>query len=244
MRALVGLLTVLMVLVPPGVASAQRPDSDAPAGADSLWLPDEEWVMERWMPFDEERLYSAIGLRLSTLYPTLKHGDASLAQIARRRKVALTAEFLIGPELASMPSERKRTLLERTRRMLTQRHLAEHVLGHTFHHDALWADPSRIWGPRYTALRDSGLDIHEISANSGVSRERLQSRVWRALERSGRRGVHLGAIPLVQERRMRSRHREFIGHLLGPVSTPRVVQAPVVRATAVSSLCVLRGPQR
>src|SRR4051795_12679354 len=53
--------TVLAAAPIEAQAASGPPDPDAPAGASGQWLPDEEWVMQRWTPFDETRLYDLLG---------------------------------------------------------------------------------------------------------------------------------------------------------------------------------------
>jgi hypothetical protein len=41
-------------------APARARDSDAPPGAPDTWLPDEAWVGEHWIPYDERDLYRVL----------------------------------------------------------------------------------------------------------------------------------------------------------------------------------------
>ncbi|MDP9293388.1 MAG: hypothetical protein M3O90_03015, partial [Actinomycetota bacterium] len=54
-------LVALALLAIPAAAQTQLPaksqtaslDSDAPPGAPPHWLPNEPWVMQHWLPYDE-----------------------------------------------------------------------------------------------------------------------------------------------------------------------------------------------
>src|SRR4051794_13519747 len=92
-KKLASLLAVAVALgTAPAAARAERPDSDAPAGAPTDWLPHEEWVMERWMPFDTDRLSAIIGLNRTDIYFYLRGTDAhksdkTILDLARNRGI-------------------------------------------------------------------------------------------------------------------------------------------------------------
>jgi hypothetical protein len=45
-----------------GLIVTKSPDSLAPKGAPAHWLPPEDWVYNHWLPNDETRLYSLLGI--------------------------------------------------------------------------------------------------------------------------------------------------------------------------------------
>ena len=63
-------LALLALAATPAAAQVQLPakpqtaslDSDAPPGSPPHWLPGEQWVMQHWLPYDEQRLYSLLGV--------------------------------------------------------------------------------------------------------------------------------------------------------------------------------------
>jgi len=53
MKLLRPLLTLLILMVLAAVpVAAQATDSHAPKGARGDWLPDDEWAMSQWLPYD------------------------------------------------------------------------------------------------------------------------------------------------------------------------------------------------
>ncbi len=203
-----------------------------------MWLPDEEWVMERWMPFDEDRLLTRLRISRVELYTRLKLGNQSIGQIAQGRRIAVTAGFLVQPLRGRTSRANFAVLRSRARRVLTQRHLAEHMIGHQYHHWAIWRDPTSIWGPSFRALRDSGLDAPAISARVDVGREELARRILSALDTAGRRGLALGAMPHSQARRLQAAHRENIAELVG---SPTLTLRASARRGSDYRVCLLRS---
>ena len=60
-------------------------DSLAPAAASHNWLPEEEWVTRHWIPFDEQALKAALGLRRRDLQGYLYNDHRALATLAQAR---------------------------------------------------------------------------------------------------------------------------------------------------------------
>ena len=77
----------------PAAAQVQLPakpqtaslDSDAPPGAPPHWLPNERWVMQHWLPYDEQRLYSLLGVDRGVIWRQLRDDTRNLAQLAEQR---------------------------------------------------------------------------------------------------------------------------------------------------------------
>jgi lambda repressor-like predicted transcriptional regulator len=194
-------------------AATARPDSAAPAGATASWLPAEDWVMQRWMPFDERALTKRLGMSSEDIAAELDRTGISLQTLARRRGVRV--QGLAGRLLASrhLPqgSALRTTLLERTRSMLTQSHLTVHMLRHVFHTWTVTRETEAIFGvsqERFAALYfDQHRSMGEIAADGGVSTATLRRRALAAAERAGRMGVAAGALSTSENRVLRARDR-------------------------------------
>ena len=200
-----GSLTVILVTAACGVCLAVRPlpqaaahDSLGPPGALHTWLPDEDWVMSHWLPFDERALSARLGLRAGDLEAYLYNDHRALADLARARglDVALLRDELVAPWRPLAGDQRYELLRGRTERILTQPHLAQHVFFHVFHDAAVAHDAQGTFGlPLATVLqlRRDGLTPLEIAARGGVPPPAVRASLnhFLALERDEgvRRGV-------------------------------------------------------
>ena len=117
-----------------GWAVAAAHDSLAPAGASHNWLPAEEWVGRHWIPFDEQALKAALGLRRRDLHAYLYNDHRVLAdpRTRARPEPRALADRLVAP-WQGISDEHRAMLRERTLRILTQGHLAQHMFFHVFH---------------------------------------------------------------------------------------------------------------
>ena len=209
---MVRLLLVLLALacaLTPAAAAAERPDTHAPRGADPDWLPEERWVMERWLPFEFAELERILGVDRTQAYFFLRDhgdGDRTLLDLARRRGVptASLGYRLLLPRREALGERRWRLLRTRTTKVLTQGHLAEHMLGHVFHHWAIWRQPMRVFGVPTERLRALNHRApSEIGAAGGLARGEVRRRVIDALTAAGRQGVRTGALPAAEAAAMR-----------------------------------------
>lgn len=231
-RHLIFILGVLLLLVTMVArADAARPDSAAPPGASSEWLPREEWVMERWLPFDEGELKRTLGMNRVQVYAYLVAGDSTLLDLARSRgrQTADLAEHLVASRTNVSRAER-RELLARTKRVLSQGHLAEHMLGHTMHHWAIWNAIPEVFGitkRKYDEVFLDALTPMELGALGGLSRDDVRTRVLTALDRATRYGVAERHMSAREGKAMRQMHRAYIDKWLTvrPPRTPRVTAA-------------------
>jgi hypothetical protein len=192
------LLTTLLVLaLSPSAALAA--DSHAPAGARSDWLPRSEWVMSSWMPFDEARLYDVLDTNRAEL-ATWLNDERTLGQFAARRghrDQRRLAATLIAPRLRTASPAMRRELRARTLEMLTQAHLARHVMFHIFHTPAIPRHAREIFGmsPRaYRVLRDSGYSPQRIAAEGGRTPKRSRAALRSVLARRDAQAVRAGAM--------------------------------------------------
>jgi hypothetical protein len=69
----------------PAKPQTQSLDSEAPPGAPPHWLPNERWVMQHWLPFDEARLYALLHSSRGEVWRWLRDDTRTLADLARER---------------------------------------------------------------------------------------------------------------------------------------------------------------
>lgn len=200
-RLLIAALAVLAVF--PAAASAA--DSHAPKGARGDWLPRSEWVMSSWSPFDEARLYSLLDTDRKSVAAWL-NDHRTLGQFAAKhgyRDQSALADRLVAPRLRTASAAMKRTLRQRARDMLSQAHLARHVLFHIYHTPAIPRHASEIFGmsaDRYRSLRDSGMTPIAIAARGGKSATAAQEALRTILRKRDDQGVRAGAMSTRQAR--------------------------------------------
>jgi hypothetical protein len=192
------LLTTLLVLaVSPTAALAA--DSHAPAGARGDWLPRSEWVMSSWMPFDEARLYDVLHTSRAELAAWLDD-ERTLGQLAARRghrDRRRLADTLVAPRLRTASPAMRRTLRSRALDMLTQAHLARHVMFHIFHTPAIPRHARETFGMNphaYRVLRDSGYSPQRIAAEGGRTLKQSRAALRSVLARRDAQAVRAGAM--------------------------------------------------
>ena len=191
------LLAVGLALLGPA-ATASAADTNAPRGARLDWLPADEWVMSSWLPFDEARLYAALDTSREELSGWL-NDRRTLGQLARRRghrSLRALAASLVAPRTRSASAARARVLRRRALDMLTQAHLANHVVFHVFHTPAIAAAAPRIFGVRpatFRRLRRAGLSPAAIGARGGRSAAAVRGSLRRLLRARAARAVRVGA---------------------------------------------------
>ena len=190
-------MTVLLALGLAGPAAAR--DSAAPANAPGDWLPQEEWVMERWLPYDEARLYAILRITRRDLRRWLANDERrTLGQLAHVRGVPVRglAERLVEPRRAAVTARVYGALVARARRTLTQGHLSQHVFFHDFHQWAPLRATPRIFGvgdeTEWRRLRLRGMTPLEIGRRYGRPKAPIRSQLIAVLEASAERGVALG----------------------------------------------------
>jgi hypothetical protein len=210
-RIAVAALVLAGLVAGPAHAASGPPDSDAPPGASGQWLPRETWVMQRWTPFDESLLYELLGTTRPGVEAWLadSRGRRSLVELAQRRGIsrATLLRRLVAPHKTRLTRAQYERVRSRTNRMLTQSHLSQHMLFHTFHTWAVRDAARRTLGlskAEWKALRDHprgggpGATVMEIARARGVPVERLRRPVLRSVTRATRRGVDGGAMSAEQ----------------------------------------------
>jgi hypothetical protein len=193
-------------------------DSLAPRGMDyHRWLPHEHWVQKHWMPYDEARLRALLGVGTPTIYRWLEDDHRTLAQLARRRGVSprTLGGRLLAPRRRELTPRAYRVLRERTERMLTQGHLAQHVYFHVFHGASI-TDPVQQWfgvsPARYRQLRYTRrLSPRQIAERHGRDPAAFRAHAASALEGEAQQGVHHGATSAEQANAMLARQLRVLG---------------------------------
>jgi hypothetical protein len=123
--------------------------------------------------------------------------------------------------------------------MLSQRHLAEHVIGHAYHHWAIWRSPERIFGPRFRELSATGLTDGAVAARQGITAGQVHRRMLSALDATTLRGVRNGSMSARQGERQRHWHRHLLAYYIpldlgAPAAAARPKQPPEL-------ICALEG---
>ena len=161
--------------------------------------------MFHWLPYDEARLYRLLRTDRAAVRRWLRDDRRhTLGQVARRR--GLEPEGLAD---ALVPSGDP-VLRQRALRTITQGHLAQHVLFHSFHQPAVALEARRIFGVSaldYRRLRLNGRSPASIGARHDRSRELVARRTMSVLRATAARGARSGAMPRVQARRLLRQQR-------------------------------------
>jgi hypothetical protein len=214
-------LRILMTLLASGVLAAAvagpaaagtfKADPDAPAGASADWLPHEEWVGQRWMPFDEVVLERKLGMRSDQVWTYLSSTGNSLEVLARSRHVSTKglATRLLSTRHLSRKSRLFRTLRSRTQRVLDQPHLAAHMFGHVFHIWSITSRTAQVLGVTSAQFQQlygrQHLSFLQVAVAGGVDEATLRHRALAAANRAGAVGVAKRAMSARQNRVLRAR---------------------------------------
>lgn len=207
-------LVALLVLGALGAAPAQAHDSEAPPGAPHTWLPKEDWVRYRWLPFDERRLQRLLAVEGRRVRVWLANDHRTLGGLARRRgepSLQRLASRLVAPWRGRVTPARYSLLRSRSLRVLTQGHLAQHMLFHLFHHQSIRRAAPAIFGAPpgdYRRLRYKGLTPYQIGARYGRTRRQVFTAALRRFAADARRAIRGRESPRDQARRMLVRQRE------------------------------------
>jgi len=218
MRLVCAVIAGLVLLAAP--AAAQSPakpqtaslDSEAPPGAPPHWLPNERWVMQHWLPFDEERLYSLLHSSRGEVWRWLRDDTRNLAGLARERgwQPEALARELVAPWRGKLAEPSRLALLQsRALRVLTQGHLSQHIFFHSLHQNAIPDNAPAIFGvgsrEEFQTLRRSELSPLQICRLNGLSRSHAAATAEQTLRSMLERGVRGQAIPQSQADRLLAR---------------------------------------
>jgi hypothetical protein len=223
-------------------AHAQARDSDAPPGAPATWLPNEAWVGEHWLPYDERDLYRVLETDPAGLINWLSGERRNLADLARARGLTTRAavDAIMRTERDRLPAARYRLLRSRAMRTFTQTHLSVHLLFHPLHDNSFQRALPTILGVGYAEmgdLRARGLSLYAIAARHGNDRRRVDALTLRALRAGMRRGVRRGEVSPIEARAYLAYQRSAITGVMNYVA-PRAVAASAAGAPR-PFLCVV-----
>ena len=132
MRRLALTLLALLVLAP----AAQARDSLAPPGSPDQWLPREDWVYRHWLPFDAAAAARELRVSPDQLEALLFDDRRTLVALGRAQGLdpGAVRDRLVAPALEGVTDpERVARLRSRAWRVMTQGHLAQHLLYHPYH---------------------------------------------------------------------------------------------------------------
>jgi hypothetical protein len=214
LRALLAAAAVALLIA----TTAGAHDTDAPPGAPHTWLPKKMWVMNHWVPFDETRLHTALHTTNRGVERWLRDDHRTIAQLAERRTGMDTgdlADHLVAPWRSKVSAGHFRVLRRRTIAMLTQGHLAQHVLYHYFHGTVHRSRLIFGVGPKvYQRLRARGLTPLQVGRRGGRSARHVKRGMRRFLRDIAEHGVHMQAQSPVQARYMLRRRLALLGCFL------------------------------
>jgi hypothetical protein len=221
----VALVALLLV----GAAPARAQDSEAPEDAAPYWLPNEPWVMEHWLPYDEGRLYVLTRTSRDELWRYLRDDRRTLAAFAARRgwRAGALARALVAPRRGRVGAAQLAVLRGRALRTLTQGHLAQHMLFHSLHQRTLASAAARVFGVRAEAelgrLRRAHLSPLHIAALNGRGSGAVERVAVAALRATARRGVRTHAVTARQARLVFARQLRYLPRWLrrGRMNTRR-----------------------
>lgn len=190
-----------LLIAPP----AHTADTEAPPGAGKNWLPNEDWVIRHWIPFEERRLYAALKVRKHEVFTWLDDYDHTIASLARRQGVDPSALIrrLVRPWKGRVSRRQYLLLRSRTRRTMTQSHLSRHLLFHVFHNRRIGRNAKRFFGVSHATwwkLRSSGHTVLEVARRGGRSERQVRRELLPFLERELRVGVKRNMTPRRQAR--------------------------------------------
>jgi hypothetical protein len=174
-------------------------DSQAPKGARGDWLPSSEWVMSSWLPFDEARLYDVLDTNRRDM-ATWLNDKRTLGQFGAKhgfRDQRKLADTLIAPRLRTASPAMRRTLRSRAMDMVTQAHLARHVMFHIYHTPAIPRHAQEIFGmgsQAYRKLRDSAWSPQRIAAVGHRTFTQSRATLRSILVRRNDQAVRIGAM--------------------------------------------------
>ncbi|WP_445148159.1 hypothetical protein [Baekduia sp. Peel2402] len=206
-------LAGLGALSPLASADPIKADSAAPVGAAPDWLPAESWVMERWVPFNEAKLVSIFQEDTSGIASELDRTGLTLNELARQRGIPTRtlAGRLVASRHLTRRSKLRATLLQRTRRVLSQSHLSVHLLSHVFHTWTITRKTQSVFGVNQSRFSElyfvRGLTMQEVAAVGGIRPNALRIRALRAAAVAGQRGIQNGAMSTAENRVLRTRDR-------------------------------------
>lgn len=202
MRFLPALLAIACALAV--AAPARAADSLAPRGAPRYWLPTEPWVLEHWLPYNQDQLLSILGLSLEevrTYFGGTKYQTVpTLAAVAEREgfDVNRLARRLVNAWHPHVSRAVYAELLNHAVRSLTQGHLMQHMLFHPFHDTALFKASMQVFGvtPRELELAEAQhISRMQLGFEHGRTEQQMISAAMSILRREEAVGVRMHLTP-------------------------------------------------
>ena len=192
-----------------------KPDTDAPPGATQDWLPDEPWVMNRWLPYREQDMRRILRTNRTELMHWLHHRP--LGDLARAKNLdpAKVLQSIMRPVRREYPHH-YRALWQRARRTFTQRHLMQHMLFHPFHVRAYTRAVPKALGvtwPEIADLSRRGLTMADIIRRQRREPQVVVHAVYAAFTVSSRQGVRSGSTPRRQAREWLADQKQILPRL-------------------------------
>ena len=164
---LVAIGAILLGGGPPAVAH----DAPMPPGRRHGLLPNEQWVMQHWAPFDERELGAALGLSVSQVEAYLYNDHHTLAQLAAARGVDFeTLVHGLAGWTETLPAADRPAIEQRIRLTLASGHLAQHLLFHVFHGEGLTPALKRaakLPKARFATLRNDRWSYRRLILHAG-----------------------------------------------------------------------------
>jgi hypothetical protein len=185
-----------------------------------MWLPKDQWVMQHWLPFDEERLYATLGIDNRALDRWLRNDHRTIAALARRRTglgPERLAKLLVAPRAGGRARADAVRLRKRAKKVLTQGHLAQHLFFHYFHGTRALERTWPIFGVSrsdFKRLRLAGWTPRRIGRFGGQSRTEVRRGMLDHMRRVSNDGVRRGAHSRAQAKFMLRRRTALLGCFL------------------------------
>ena len=206
----------MVLLLLAAAAPARGQDSEAPEDAAPYWLPNEPWVMEHWLPYDERRLHALLRTSRAELWRYLRNDRRTLAAFGSRRgwETEALARALVAPRRGTVTARQFAELRDRALRTLTQGHLAQHMLFHSLHQQTLPLSARRVFGVRdhteLARLRRAQLSPLHIAALNGRGPGATERAATEALRATARRGVRVRAVTARQAELVLARQLRYL----------------------------------
>jgi hypothetical protein len=179
------------------------PDSLAPAGAPRTWLPNYDWVLEHWLPYDQQQLFSALGITLEQVRTYFASGPKGkpvppLSQLMQSK--GLNPEQLANRLVSAWhpPRAMYSLLVSRALESFTQGHLMQHMLFHPFHDRAIDQATQQIFGVSRKQLHQDllgGTSRLQIGNQNGRTRQQINAAIIAVLNAEQAVGIRNHVTP-------------------------------------------------
>jgi hypothetical protein len=213
-------VVLALILTVAFAATAQARDSNAPRGASNRWLPCEEWVMMHWIPYDENDFEKLTGVKSSRVLNWIRDDQHHrLRRLVERKGYTVdeAVDKLTAPRIGKVSDAKLAQLKKRTRDMLTQGHLSQHVLFHHFHDPVIGTHSRQIFGltrGEYTLARRHGFSPARMGWHTGRSKYQIKSAAIKVMRAEMRKAVKRGDISRSEASRFNHRQWRYANRWL------------------------------